>query len=106
MKITSFGSGQAQWCVISTPFPFHFLVHLHFNLLSSLPAIFVTRIATEVISQIIECYQFSCHLAVPEKKSWTPKGVDSKDYGCEHSILRCKWTRKYTGKGILRWNFP
>ena len=45
----------------------HFLVHLHFNVLSSLPAIFATRIATEV-----ECYQFSCHFAVPEK---TPNTV-------------------------------
>ena len=35
MKITSFGSGQAQRCVISTlPFTFHFLVHLHFNVVS------------------------------------------------------------------------
>ena len=27
------------WCVISTPFPFHFLVNLHFNLVISLLSI-------------------------------------------------------------------
>ena len=69
VSCTSFG-------IHSTPFPFHFLVHLQFNLLSWLQAIFATSIAAEMISQMIECYQFSCHFAVPEKKSWSPKGVD------------------------------
>ena len=43
MKITSFGSGQAQRCVISTPFPYHFLVHLQFDLVSLIQAIFLTQ---------------------------------------------------------------
>ena len=42
-----------------TPFPFHFLVYLHLNLVSLLLAQFSTRMATEMISQMIECYQFS-----------------------------------------------
>ena len=35
-----------------------------YNLLSSLLAIFSTRMAIEMIFQLIECYQFSCQFAV------------------------------------------
>ena len=54
--------------VISTPFSFHFPVHLHFNLVSSVLAILSTRLATEMICQMIECHQFSFHIAVPQKR--------------------------------------
>ena len=56
------------WRVSSTPFPFHFLVHLHFNLVSSLLAVFSTRIASQMIIQMIECYQFSCRFPVTPKR--------------------------------------
>ena len=41
---------EPQWCVLSTPFPIHFLVYLHFNLVSSVLAMFATRMVTEIIS--------------------------------------------------------
>ena len=44
------------------------LVYLHFSLVNSILAIFSSRMATGMISQIIECYQFSCQLAVPQKR--------------------------------------
>ena len=52
---------------IFTPFSFsiHFLFHLHFNLVISLLALFSTRIATQLIRVVIECYQISCYFAVP-----------------------------------------
>ena len=40
------------------------LVHLHFNLVSSLLALFATIMANQKINKMIECYQFSCHFAV------------------------------------------
>ena len=59
---------QPPGCVISTPFSFHFPVHLHFNLVSSLLAILPTRLATEMIRQMIEFDQFSFHSPVPQKR--------------------------------------
>jgi hypothetical protein len=60
-------------CIIYTPFHFHFLVHLHFNLVSSLLATFSNRMATEMIYQMIECYQFSCQFAVVSQKRYVQK---------------------------------
>ena len=37
------------WGVSSTPFQFHFLVHLHIDIVSSLLALFATRMATQMI---------------------------------------------------------
>ena len=45
------------WGVSSTPFQFHFHVHLHIDIVSSLLALFATRMATQLITQMIE----SCH---------------------------------------------
>ena len=49
-------------------FSFYFLVHLHFKLVSSLLGIFATQMTSEMISQVIECYQYKCHFAVPQKR--------------------------------------
>ena len=56
------------WGVSSTPSPFHFLVHLHFKLISSLLAIFATQMTSEMIFQMIECYQFKYHFTVSQKR--------------------------------------
>ena len=48
--------------------PFHFLVHLHFKLVSLLLAICATQMTTEMISQMIEYYQFKYHFAVSQKR--------------------------------------
>ena len=61
---TVYKDSNECWCIISTPFHFHFLVHLHFNLVSSHLAIFSTRMAIGMIYQMIECYLFSCQFAV------------------------------------------
>ena len=37
------------WGVSSAPFQFHFLLHLHIDIVSSLLALFATRIATQMI---------------------------------------------------------
>ena len=72
------------WGVSSTPSPFHFLVHLHVNLVGPLVALFTAIMAT----QMIGCHQFSCHFAVCTSKEGsfqyhrtgrrkgTTKGVD------------------------------
>ena len=55
------------WGVSSTPFQFHFHVHLHIDIVSSLLALFATRMATQMttkmITQMTEHFQFSCHWA-------------------------------------------
>ena len=58
--------------VYSTPFPFHFLVHLQFKLVSSLLGIFANQMTSEMISQMIECYQSSCLFAVSQNR-WGQK---------------------------------
>ena len=38
-----------------TPFPFRFIVHLNFHQVSSLLALFATRMTTQIITQMIDC---------------------------------------------------
>ena len=61
-------------------FSLYFLVYLYFNLVSSILVLFSRRIVSEIITQLIEFYQSSCHefcltRLFPRTKSSINQGV-------------------------------
>ena len=59
--------------VSSTPFPLSFstiqFIYISIYLVSSVWIYQKTRMTTQMAYQMIECYQFSCHFAVIQKRS-------------------------------------
>jgi hypothetical protein len=76
---------------------FYFLVRLHFNLLSKfhrigkfIPALFATRMATQMITQVMKCYRFSCHFSLPQKR-YKQKVTLLLSTTLHRSILKWLW---------------
>ena len=53
--------------VSSTNFPFDLPVHLHFNLVCSLAVLFATIMGSQMMTQMIDGYIFSCRFAELQK---------------------------------------